>query len=151
MSDKRYAMDTSESNLMHYVATRLVAYMNDRGYDEDDLARKSGVSGSTIRRAVEEQTVPTITTLEALAKGLDRHITDLLPPKAGQKVSDGGGEMATVLVAQRLNRLDGPSLRFLLKHVDEFTQFLIWRSEHGPKDSAFNGRPDARQGTDFMI
>ena len=51
--------------------------MHDKNLSVRQVSIATGISKSTINRIANEETTPTLDTLEILAKGLKVHITDL--------------------------------------------------------------------------
>src|SRR4051812_1184702 len=101
MADQRlHGVRASDSDLPRHIAHQLVTLMHSRGFDEDDLSRRCGVSVPTIRRIIDLDASPGIVTLDSLATGLGVHITDFFPKKTGR----GGGDVntATMFVADKM-------------------------------------------------
>ena len=92
------------------VREKLLELMKARGWSYYRLAKASDMSWSTIRNMFERGTEPTLPTLEAICKGLDITLADLL---VGYSVAELSEEQSDVL--ENWEKLDSEDKELCLR------------------------------------
>lgn len=86
---------------------RLKEIMNQKGISREELAKKVGVSMTTISNISSEKNLPTINLLLQLSEALDVDIREMFVPTKGSSVTQNEVDHAKRLFEKGLNVLNG--------------------------------------------
>jgi transcriptional regulator with XRE-family HTH domain len=117
------------------IANRVRRWREEAGMTLQELARRSGVAGSTIQKVESLQMIPTLGVVLKIARGLDRAPSEL--------VRDGGDELEVVhLRPDERHRIGGPGFAHHERMVGDLfePQLEAWRITLEPGHGSGRGR-----------
>ena len=86
---------------------RLKEIMNQKGISREGLAKKVGVSMTTISNINSEKNLPTINLLLQIAEALDVDIREMFVPTKGSLITQNEVDKTKILFEKGLNVLNG--------------------------------------------
>ncbi len=103
--------------LIHRFAARLNNLRSERGLSQEALASRARLDPSFISALERAAKVPSLTTIDQLAKGLNVELATLVDFQDGDSLGDRAHEELSLIV-RRLRRLDLETLRRVRRSLD---------------------------------